>query len=982
MTFIGREMERAVIEAAIRDLDVGRGGLLLVTGEAGIGKSALLQLAGEKAAAAGLRAVWGRCSEEPGAPLFWPWLQLLRAWLRGRHPLSHPGISPESAAAVDRLLSPQTIPRSLPGATEPEDAEQSRFLFMQGIADFWREAAAMRPLMLLIDDLHRDNSASLKLLAAMTEAALVAPILIIAAYRREEAESDGALRTTLGTVLGRSNVQQLTLSNLSPSESERLLSALTGGDAPPSLGRAVATRSEGNPLFLRELARELAKNGSSSSAPGSPSTPRLPDSIRILFGQRLRRLAGPAGQVLAIAATIGRRFDQEMLSGIAFGLGALAVPPSLEELLQSRLVVETDEPGHYQFVHELLRETVYAAISSTRRMAYHRAVAEWIENHHGSSLEHHVARLAYHYAQAAMTGVAEKAVEYHARAARQAEKMHFHEEAAAYFREAVRLDLAAGGRNSSDLLPALGEMEVLAGKAEVAEMTFQGALQTARSSGDGLFFARSVLGLEYATWRIGRDERQIIPLLNEALTSEGALPPRTVIELYSALCRANALAGESAAAMTAYRRAVAEARGLGNAEALFQALRALVATRFWPELLHARIEASREGLAIAQAEGHLDWAVSGTMVFLFLDLIEAGQMDDARRVAELHREGARAAGDRFAQLVSEHLGIMLAMLERADAVLEDQIAAAFHMGLRWGPSANAAGVHGTQMFTLRRLQGRLGELRPVLQQYLAQNDSSATWAPALALVYAELGMLPEARSVFERLARRGFEGIARDARWGITVVYLAEVCVTLGAVSDAPKLYDLLLPYAGRNITTTTVCLGPADRYLGLLSAAGGDINSAVLHLAVAREFADKCSQPIWRALVETDLASIRIARRGPDDEIVAKALLRSALATGKELNVPAIRNRCLAVRAKLIGDAKRPKYPDGLTSAEIKVLRLMAAGATNKSIGRDLAVSPHTVAAHVRSILGKTGTANRTGAADYARRKGLVGGEEVFHDV
>ena len=209
--------------------------------------------------------------------------------------------------------------------------------------------------------------------------------------------------------------------------------------------------------------------------------------------------------------------------------------------------------------------------------------------------------------------------------------------------------------------------------------------------------------------------------------------------------------------------------------------------------------------------------------------------------------------------------------------------------------------------------------------------------------------------------------------WLTNIAFLAEACVRLGDRQHAPLLLRMLSPYAGRHIVTGTnvVCHGSADRLLGMLWATVGDVQSAERHLQAAISAdAGQGGWP-WCAEAQVELAALLLRGHGPDRER-AKPLLDAALATARELGMASLLQRCVALGARGATPAPSPA-PDGLSARELEVLRLVAVGRSNRAIAERLFISPNTVANHVRNILAKTGSANRTEAAAYASRNGLV---------
>ena len=216
-----------------------------------------------------------------------------------------------------------------------------------------------------------------------------------------------------------------------------------------------------------------------------------------------------------------------------------------------------------------------------------------------------------------------------------------------------------------------------------------------------------------------------------------------------------------------------------------------------------------------------------------------------------------------------------------------------------------------------------------------------------------------------RSPRAGLETLPYDDRRPVILACLAESCAGLRDSSRARVLSELLEPYEGLNLASPVFCAGPADRYLGLLSGARDDWAGAQGKFESAIEPAK--DQPVWQGRARFDLATALVRQHRSDH---AAALIDETLAAATAGGFVRLREDCLTLLSK---EPHEGPTADGLSAAELRVLRLLGSGATNRKIGEQLHISPNTVANHVRNILAKTGTANRTEAANYARQNGLV---------
>jgi DNA-binding CsgD family transcriptional regulator len=290
------------------------------------------------------------------------------------------------------------------------------------------------------------------------------------------------------------------------------------------------------------------------------------------------------------------------------------------------------------------------------------------------------------------------------------------------------------------------------------------------------------------------------------------------------------------------------------------------------------------------------------------------------------------------------------------------------------PGLDAGGVYGVQMFTLRLEQGRLDEVAPLVSHFVKSNAQANIWRPGLALIYAELGQLEAARTQFDSLAADGFRGLVRDGVWVASIAYLAQVCSALGDAKRAEVLYPLLQPYSGRNLLagTSIACFGAADAFLGSLCATMKRWDDAERHFLAALAMNERQGARPALARTRFHYAAMLLACHGAGGRQLADNLLEAAARDAAALGMRSLSQRIAACHAPRAAKPAAPTYPAGLSEREAQVLSFVAEGKSNRQIARELFVSPNTIANHVRSILSKTRSNNRTEAAAFAIKHAL----------
>ncbi len=969
--FVGRHAELQALQQALQRAVDGQPGIALLAGEPGIGKTRTAQQMIAHAAQQGVLALWGRCPEEAGAPPYWPWVQLMRRWIALHDEAELARVF--AAAAPLASLDPQFacyLPQPAADLSGGDPA-QARFRLFDAVAGFWQRAASRQPLLLVFDDLHRADVPSLKLLEFVMAEAGRSRLLVLGSYRDAELGAQHPLSQTLLQLQRHARVQRLLLGGFSAAETAEFVA--TAGLAAPEWGVLMHERSEGHPLFLAEMVRDMLPSGAAAGADARVKLRHLPNGVREVIAERLTTLTPPCLDLLQRAAVIGRQFPVALLCHLAEQMSLSRCQELLHEARAASLVDQSADAGTWQFAHMLMRDALYEQLPAAQCQALHRRVAEALTQQHADDPVPVLSALAHHWHAA---GDAAQAVEYAARAAQQATAMLAHEEAMRLYRLAAETLPAAASHDAARcrMLLALGEAQNSTGDSAGAMPTFNRAAVQARRLGDAALLTRAAFGIAKTIWQLGSDGTPAVVLLEEALSLVPADDRHQQIALLSALCRSLLFASRPVQAEQAWRQAVAVARALGEPRMVYEALSSISAGRWYPESLALRIEAAREAVDLVQQTPEVQWLSTTVIGWNTGDLMESGDSVRALASARMHLDYSLAAGEPFNEAAALASQAMVATHQGRFGEGEALALQALRCGERFD-RANAAGMFGVQMFTLRRHQGRLRELAPVLERFLQEQSVARTWRPGLAILHCELGARDAARQVFEDLAADSFAGLPNDAIRSASLAYLAEVCAWLGDTAHAPQLHALLLPYAGRCIVfgAHTATLGSTDRLLGLLSATLQQWSEAQRHFETAIDVDQRSGGRPWLPRTRCDFAQMLLRRGDAGDREQALLQLDSALEEAQALGLASVIERAQALRQPLAEAAPATALPAGLSTRELQVLQLIAAGKTNQEIAAALFRSPATVAIHVRNILGKTQAANRAEAAAFAVRHRLL---------
>ena len=967
--FVGRSAELAALRALVPREAGERGRLALLGGEAGSGKSRLVRELAHEVASEGVLVLYGACDAVIHTP-YRPFAEALDQLVRSIDPDVLRADLGSAGGELTRLLP--DLPARVSGLPAPvaADPDTERHRLHTAVTDLLAGAGRRQPLLLVLEDGHWADTPTLVLLRHLARASSEARVLVLTTFRDTEADIPAALADALADLRRSEHVVRLRLCGLSEDDVGEFVRRAGGGEidpAEPELSRAIHDLTEGNAFLLCELWRALVETDAFAIEHGTLRLTRplqeiaTPQSVREVVSQRLRRLDPASRDLLELAAVAGPEFELDVLRRAA--PVELERIDALEPAMRSGMIEELPFPAlAYRFTHELVRRALYDRLSVLRRAELHLRIAEALAAIDRPRRGRVLADLAHHFAAAAPIGGAAQAVEYNLLAAKAASAALAYDETTARLRTALEMGIE-DERRRAEILLDLGTALFRAGRSLDSLQSFRRAAEIAQDLGEGELLARAAIGFETSCWRPGLADEGARELLEEA---SAALPQEDStlrIGLLASLARALEFKGDSDRAAVARADAIAMARRIDDRPGLATVLigvywaRATMSLAEALELLgEARDLAEEMGDVEGQAEA-TQWRVSALMAL--------GEIAPAREELAIALDMAKHTRQPFILHVAEHYRSALALLEGQLAEAE----AAAERSREWGQllvGRDASGVYGIQMFGVRREQGRLAELAPVIRVLAAGDRGGGAWRPGLAAMLAELAMEEQVRGELDRVRAEGLEPL-REGLWLASLTYLADAASAIAHEEVASLVYPLLAPLAGTNVMIGhgVACYGAADRYLGMLAATLGDTDSAASHFEAALQHNREMGASTWLAHTAYEYGRMLFGR---GDSARGEQLLAEAALLAERVGMPT-----LLARARALAPVSSSPLPDGLSIRELDVLRLVARGLSNREIGATLFISEHTAANHVRSILRKTACANRTEATAYAYRRGLA---------
>jgi tetratricopeptide (TPR) repeat protein len=701
-------------------------------------------------------------------------------------------------------------------------------------------------------------------------------MLVLGAFRDVDPAPTPPLVSMLTEAAREPGTTRLSLTGLTRRDVAEYVEQAAAELASPDLIGSLYHETDGNPLFVGETVRLLVVEGRIT----------IPQSVREVISRRLAHLADECNRVLVLASVLGREFALDALARLG-EISEDELLDTLDEAMAARVL--SDVPGassRLRFAHVLIRDTLYAELTTARRLRLHRLSVEALEALYGEESGPHLAELAHH---AIAGGDFEKGVLAARRAGDRALTLLAFEEAARLYAtalEALELSRADDERARCELLLALGAAEARSGDSASAKEAFLGGAAVAQKLGLARELAQAAAGYggSWMASRAGFDER-LVPLLEQGLAAIGdddvELQARLLARLAGALRDEHSMERRDRLS----REAIDLARRAGNPAALVAALDGRGPAINAPHTLAECLALATELQEVAGQIGDRERTLRGHFhsISVLVQLGDIGRaesdLEAAGGIAEMLREP-----NQLWQVLATRAMLALAAGRLVEA--EERMKQAFALGERAQPEM-AIPIDWFQRFTLLDFQGELERIEPPVREMIDGYPARPVFRCALAYAAARLGRTDEAELMLGELGADDFSALPVEMEWLFAVSLLAETSALLGETTHAPILYGLLLPWAALIVSDHPEGVrGSVARYLGLLATTLRRWEAAEGHYEEALAVNERLGLRPWLARAQEDFARMLRLRAGPGDAERAEALQSTALAAYRELEM------------------------------------------------------------------------------------------------
>lgn len=904
-SFVGRGEElRLIQDTWLRVSASPAREIVLVAGEAGLGKTTLVVRAAREAFDRGANVLFGHCEEDLVTPY-----QLFAETLR--HYVTH---APEEQLLAHVAAHGSELARIVPALagripdlppSKATDADSERSLLFGAVVNMLAAATAERPLVLLLDDIQWADKGSLLLLRHVAAVDLPMRLMVLATYRDNEV---GALLDTLAALHRRTDVRRLDLKGLDGHEVLECVEAIVGrtaADVARGIARAVHSETDGNPFFVAELLRHLRETGAISEdgrwvAKGAIDSIDLPDSVREVVGARVGRLGAECGRVLNLAAVIGRDFDFDLLArATAMQEGQLL--DVLDQVEEAALIHELSQgAGRYHFAHALIQHVLYQGLSPARRVVAHREIAKALEDLCGLRHARRIGELARHWCYAPQSGDAPKAVSYAYQAGSAALSALAPADAMDYFASAKALLSEHGVSDPTleiDLAIGLGTAQ-----RQTGEPAFRATLLAAGNRAAELDDTKRLVRAALANDRgwhssSGSIDTEKVAQLELALKRLPANVADRALVL-GALCSELAFGSPLEQRQALADEALAIAEATGDDAVIVRTLNQRAFSLTVPSLLQSSLRWTADALIRAQRLGD-------PLQLYFAAMYRATAAVRANDIKEADRCFV-IAGQLVRQLELPPLRweYTFHMSKRAQvagdlAEAERLAGEAVSIGAGCG-QPDAQMCFGVQLAAINWMRGTLGDLAPLLETMVDANPGLPTIRASLAMAYAHARRHDDAARILGEFAATNYS-LPQDTTWLNGMTEYADAAIVCAESRFAQALYDVLEPWVDQFSSAGGLTAeGPVCLYLGGLATVLGNYDDADRHLSHAAVLCERNGMRFFGALTNLRRGQLFLDRGVDSDFEAARSLLASARGAGAANGYGAVERDAAAALMRL----------------------------------------------------------------------------------
>ena len=881
---VGRDHELAVLTAAVDRAFEGAGSLVLVTGEPGIGKTALVAAAADHARRLGALVLAGACWDGTGAPGYWPWVQVIRAVQRALVAEEWSAVRSASGQVIDRLLGEPSA-----GESDHHRSVDDAFRLSDAVASLLMRAAATRPVVIALDDLQWADDASVQLLQFVAQHAALEPVVVLATCRPSEGPDSSDLLVGLQV-----RATTVPLSGLDEASIAELVARMAGRSPEPDVTATIAGRTGGNPFFVEQTAQWWRSGGSLSA---------VPPGVREVVERRLAHLPTAAVDLLAHAALCGIEFDVDVVAA-ARGEASDDLRALLGHSVEAGLVAWLPDQ-RLRFVHDLVRETLCDAVAPADRRHAHAAIVRAVAG--SATLGERVlpAQVADHAYLAGSDLSTEEAVGPIMLAARSATTRMAAAEAARHYSrvwELIDADPTTSPEAGVEIALALGVEQRRAGLLVAARTTYERLGEQARDRHDPMLFARAALGL--LELGHGIDTAAAVDLIDEAsdgLMSDPALaesPLAAQTVAAASRARSHHIGDDRDHAERLSARAVELARAGGDDATLGSCLLARHDAIWAPGTAGERLALADELIIVSRRIPDRELELQGSLL-RFVALLEQGDPRSLDELASFAALAERSHLPRFVYLSLSRQGTLAAMRGEFDAARQ-VIDSARSLGDQLG-EVDGLGVWADQVWQLARLQGSYDEIDALTSSLRDAGDQHVLVIEAtVALDRGETGLALSRLDEVEVLGRRW-------PRWGglVWLTFMAELSVASGDQELCRRTRRSLDPYldSWAVLAGGVLVHGPMRYWAATLDAALQEWSQALAGFDQAAAAADLLGAEPWSLLARLGTVEVMLARADGDDEAGAVELLAQLSGQADELGM----RRAQARIEQLSGKRRRP---------------------------------------------------------------------------